>query len=157
MIDIETLSRKQKQSKQEPIYLISNTSRRSSMVSKAFSKSSLRRIISLLDCSHWWMYSKDQAKQSWIVLPLINPYWFVWTSLRITPCIVSAISFVKIFKLIIIKDMGPIIIYFLRRKLFRNNSNVGCVDALQISAFCMKVGSKPLKVMCNYRPTFLNK
>jgi hypothetical protein len=45
-----------------------------SIESKAFSKSSLRIIVGFLDALHWWIYSKDQAMQSWIVLPLMKPY-----------------------------------------------------------------------------------
>ena len=47
-------------------------------VSKAFSKSNLRMMTSLLDWWHWWIYSKLQAKQSCIVLDLMKPYWFLW-------------------------------------------------------------------------------
>lgn len=57
-----------------------------STISKAFSKSSLRIMISLLEWWHWWRYSKAQPKQSCIVLLCRNPYWFLWITWRITLC-----------------------------------------------------------------------
>jgi hypothetical protein len=50
-------------------------------VSKAFSKSNYRMMASFLDYWHSWICSKLQAKQSWIVLVLIKPYWFLCTRL----------------------------------------------------------------------------
>jgi hypothetical protein len=44
---------------------------------------------------HKWRYSKDQAKQSWIVLDLINPYWLRWIMPLITPWSLIAKIFVR--------------------------------------------------------------
>ena len=51
-----------------------------SILSKAFSKSNFKMIRSLLEWWHMCTYSRAQATQSWIVLLLINPYWFLWIS-----------------------------------------------------------------------------
>ena len=53
-----------------------------SIESKAFSKSNFKMINSLLDCWHWWIYSKAQAMQSCIVLFFMRPYWFLWISVE---------------------------------------------------------------------------
>ena len=65
-----------------------------SILSNAFSKSNFRTTISFLEWWHKWRYSKDQARQSWIVLVLMKPYWFWCTSWRITLCSLFANSFV---------------------------------------------------------------
>ena len=77
-----------------------------SMVSKALAKSSFRIIISFLLWWHWWMYSKHHAMQSWIVLLLIKPYWFLCKSCRITLCSLSAKILVNNFMLQFRSDIG---------------------------------------------------
>ena len=77
-----------------------------SIVSKAFSKSSLRMIISCLEYWHWWMYSNDQARQSCIVLFFMNPYWFWWTRGIITLCSRSDMILVNSFKTEFRREMG---------------------------------------------------
>ena len=62
----------------------------------AFSKSNFSIIISLFDCWYWWIYSNAHAKQSWIVLVLIKPYWFLW----------PVIIFVNSFRIECRRDMG---------------------------------------------------
>jgi hypothetical protein len=52
---------------------VSNTMENSTR-SKAFSKSSFRITISLLDWWHWCRNSKAHPRQSYMVLPLIKPY-----------------------------------------------------------------------------------
>lgn len=71
-----------------------------STVSKALAKSSLRIKISFLDWWHWCMYWKDQARQSWIVLFLINPYWLRCISSRMTSCNLSAKILVMILMML---------------------------------------------------------
>jgi hypothetical protein len=46
-----------------------------SNLSKAFSKSSFRITISFFDWWQRWRNWNVQARQSWIVLPLIKPSW----------------------------------------------------------------------------------
>jgi hypothetical protein len=74
--------------------------------SNAFSKSSFRMVASLLDWWHWWMYSKHQAKQSWIVLDLIKPYWFLWINPIISVCSLSARILVTNFGATFISEIG---------------------------------------------------
>ena len=40
------------------------------------------------------MYSKAQARQSWIDLDFMKPYWFLWMRGMIRACSISAINFV---------------------------------------------------------------
>ena len=77
-----------------------------STVSKAFSKSSFRIITSLLDCWHWWIYSKHQAMQSWIVLDLMNPYWLSCSNCSIKLYNLSARILVNNLMLQLSRDMG---------------------------------------------------
>jgi hypothetical protein len=77
-----------------------------SMVSKSLVKSSLMVRISCLDCWQWWMYSKAHARQSWIVLVLMKPYWFWWTRGMITYCSLSLNSLVIILTMQLIREMG---------------------------------------------------
>lgn len=68
------------------------------ILSKAFSKSSFKMTISFLE---WWQRCRNwkaQPKQSWIVLPLINPYWLVWTNWRITNWSLVDSSLVIVFR-----------------------------------------------------------
>ena len=73
-----------------------------SIMSKAFSKSSLRMINFFLEVLQMCKYSKAQTRQSWIVLVLIKPYWFLCTNLMMTFCNLSArilvISLMEQFK-----------------------------------------------------------
>ena len=69
----------------------------SSILSKAFSKSSFSMIRYLLDLWHTWRYSSAQAKQSWMVLVFMKPYWFWWMRLLIGYCNLFAISLVNNF------------------------------------------------------------
>jgi hypothetical protein len=65
-----------------------------SILSKAFSKSNFRMTISFLD---WWQscrYSRVQVEQSWLVLVLIKPCWFLWMIL-ITFFLLFARNFVR--------------------------------------------------------------
>ena len=48
-----------------------------STLSKAFSKSSFKMTIPFLEWWHKCKYSKAQSTQSWIVLDLLNPHWFL--------------------------------------------------------------------------------
>lgn len=77
-----------------------------SIRSKAFSKSNFRMMISLLDWWQWCKYSKAHPKQSWIVLPLTNPYWFWWTTSIETPCNLFARSLDTIFGEVFRRDIG---------------------------------------------------
>lgn len=52
------------------------------------------------------MYSKLQARQSWIERERMKPYWFLCTSLSITGCNLSARILVRIFKLMFNNEMG---------------------------------------------------
>jgi hypothetical protein len=74
--------------------------------SKAFSKSSFKIMISLLDWWHWWRYSKHQARQSWMVLDLMKPYWFLWTKLIISAYNLSAIILVTSLGARFMREMG---------------------------------------------------
>jgi hypothetical protein len=53
-----------------------------SILSKAFSKSSLMITTSFLVDLHRWMYSNAQARQSCMVLVFMKPYWLAWTKCR---------------------------------------------------------------------------
>ena len=55
-----------------------------STLSKAFSKSSFKMTISFLEWWQRWRNWNVQARQSWIVLLFIKPYWLMWISLRMT-------------------------------------------------------------------------
>jgi hypothetical protein len=77
-----------------------------SIVSKALMKSSFKITISLLDCWHWCIYLKGQAKQSWMVLHLMNSYWFWWTRGIITDWILSPNNLVIIFTMQFIREIG---------------------------------------------------
>jgi hypothetical protein len=74
--------------------------------SKAFSKSNYRIIAFLLEWWHWWMYSKHQTRQSWIVLVQMKPYWFLCTRLLISLCNLSARILIISLGEIFIKEMG---------------------------------------------------
>jgi hypothetical protein len=78
----------------KPFLLMISSIAPCSILSKAFSKSSLRIISSFLDVWHRCRYSKDQAKQSWMVLVLINPYWLRWTNFVMRGYSLLARSFV---------------------------------------------------------------
>ena len=77
-----------------------------STVSNAFSKSNLRMNSSCLDWLHWCRYSKVQAKQSWIALDLMKPYWFLWISFMITFCNLSAKTLVTNFSEQLSREIG---------------------------------------------------
>lgn len=77
-----------------------------SILSSAFSKSNFRITISLLDDLQIWRYSNAQARQSWIVVDLMNPYWFLWISLMITCCNLWANSLVSSFMVELRRDIG---------------------------------------------------
>jgi len=77
-----------------------------STLSKAFSKSSLRMTISLLD---WWQRcrnNRDQAKQSCMHLCLMKPYWFVRIICGSSICNLLASNFVIIFTKVFNRDIG---------------------------------------------------
>jgi hypothetical protein len=67
-----------------------------STMSKAFSKSNLRMTISLLEVWHWHKYLNAHPKQSGIVLPCINPYWFL--------CITCKIAFYNLLERILARN-----------------------------------------------------
>ena len=90
----------------KPICCITDNIVLCSTVSKAFSKSSFRITISLLEWWHWWMNSKHQAKQSCIVLDLIKSYWYLWMSWRMTCCSLSARILVNSFRLELSNEIG---------------------------------------------------
>ena len=77
-----------------------------SSVSKAFVKSSLRRMMGHLDALHWWIYSKHQARQYWIERQWRKPYWLRCIHLRITFCSRLASSLVRNFKHVFVKDIS---------------------------------------------------
>ena len=52
------------------------------------------------------MYSKHQAMQSWMVLPLINPYWLSCRSWIIICCSLSARIFVSNLMLQLRREIG---------------------------------------------------
>ena len=80
----------------KPILFIISNMAPCSILSKAFSKSSLRIIISLFEVWQRCKFSKDHARQSWVVLVLIKPYWLTWTNLVIRGCNLLARSLVMI-------------------------------------------------------------
>ena len=72
-----------------------------SILSKAFSKSSFRMTSSFFDLWQMWRYSRAQARQSFIVLDLIKPYWFWWIKPLILDCNLLVRSFVYFSPLIL--------------------------------------------------------
>lgn len=90
----------------KPLYWSSFITSPCSTISKAFSKSSFKRIISSFDFWQEFRYSCAQARQSWIVLVLMNPYWFLWTISLITICSQMAKSFVIIFRVQLRSEIG---------------------------------------------------
>jgi len=58
----------------KPLCAITSKITLCSILSKAFSKSSFRTIISFFEWWHRWRYSNDHAMQSWMVLVLMKPY-----------------------------------------------------------------------------------
>jgi hypothetical protein len=77
-----------------------------SILSKAFSKSSFSVTISFLDWWHRCRYSNAQAKQSWMVLCLRNPYWFLWMREVIMVYSLLAKSVVIIFMEALSNEIG---------------------------------------------------
>ena len=76
-----------------------------STLSNAFSKSSFT-MTTFLD---WWqrcIYSKAQARQSWMVLVLINPYWFLWIKGIMILCNLLARIFVSSFMQVFKSEIG---------------------------------------------------
>jgi hypothetical protein len=77
-----------------------------SILSMAFSKSSFSMAISFLEWSHRCRYSNAQAKQSWMVLCLRNPYWFLWMREVIMVYSLLAKSVVIIFMEALSNEIG---------------------------------------------------
>ena len=77
-----------------------------STLSKAFSKSSFRITNSFFDLWHKWRYSKAQARQSWIVLVLMKPYWFLCMSCLIFFCSLLANTLVISLREVLRREIG---------------------------------------------------
>ena len=77
-----------------------------STVSKVLAKSNLRIKISFWVCWHWCMYSKLQAKQSWMVRERIKPYWLAYKRSKITNCNLSASNSVKSLMSMFSREIG---------------------------------------------------
>jgi hypothetical protein len=79
---------------ENPLCLITSKITWCSSLSKAFSISNLRTITFFLDLWHKCRNWNAHARQSWMVLPLMKPYWFWCTSCRISDCKLVDRSFV---------------------------------------------------------------
>lgn len=90
----------------KPLYFNVSIITLCSSLLKVFPKSSLGITICFLDCLHRCRYSKDQARQSWMVCSLIKPYLLLWSNLVTTFCGLFAISFVSSLTLVFIREMG---------------------------------------------------
>lgn len=109
----------------------------SSLRTMIFSKSHLRTMISLLECWHWWRYSKP--------IPILNSSTFYktrfsWTRLRTTFWRQLERSFVMIFIEVFRERERSEVIDGLRVFLLRNNGDIRGIDTLDVSQVVKNTG-----------------
>lgn len=112
-------------------------------------------ITSFLEWWHRWRYSKAQAKQSWMVLLLMKPYWFPWMRGMISFCSWLARSLVINFIELLSKEMG------LKSETAgtlnpRNQGDERWVNTLETNIVILKGPTKIIQIRFDVIPTFLD-
>ena len=118
-------------------------------MSNAFSKSSFNNTMAFLDCWHWWIYPKAHATQSWMYLFFGNPYWLVWTNLRIFFCSLFANNFLITFIVQFSNEIGLKSVGCWGLCIFGTKMIKWPIDRLEINRALIDIFSESIKVICN--------